>query len=221
MEPKFTLGEVLSQTAILAERNAATALAVSVVIVATNVAFDLYVELETLGSWLILMSAMAIVGIAQFMVTRGAMASAGMPISRRKGIGTSFAAALFIISILTGIGYMLLLVPGLYLTARWSIALPLVIGEGERADAAMALSRVRTRDKRFPIFVAQLVASSPWWAGLLLSFYGFPNQDAPTLQSSLVINLLIQLGSLANWYCAVAAHGLLRPQGNDLEDVFA
>lgn len=52
------------------------------------------------------------------------------------------------------VGFILLIIPGLLIMARWSIAQPILVARGEGAMAALGESWERTRGNEFPILVA-------------------------------------------------------------------
>jgi membrane-anchored glycerophosphoryl diester phosphodiesterase (GDPDase) len=55
------------------------------------------------------------------------------------------------------LGCVLLLLPGIYLAARWMIAAPAIIGEDLSARAGMRESWERTRDSVWPIAGALVI----------------------------------------------------------------
>jgi hypothetical protein len=66
-------------------------------------------------------------------------------------LGMSLLSALAV-----GLGYLLLLVPGLVFKARWSVSGPLLIGKGDKVFASLGNSWEMTKGHEFPIIIAQL-----------------------------------------------------------------
>lgn len=54
------------------------------------------------------------------------------------------------------LGLILLVLPALFVTARWSIAFPLLLARGDRPTKALGESWERTRGNEFPILVSML-----------------------------------------------------------------
>lgn len=73
--------------------------------------------------------------------------------------------AFFALSILSAlgvfVGFILIIFPGLYIMARWSIAQPLIIARGGGPISALGESWERTEDNAFQILVAELVFLVP------------------------------------------------------------
>jgi hypothetical protein len=129
------------------------------------------------------------------------------------------AASFIGLGIVTGLailgGLALLILPGLYLYARWIIATPLVIGEGARMGEAMSISWRRTRTLAAPLTIALVLIYVPFVAGLLVMICFYPPAGPAPPIIALVANTLFFLPSIAAWYLAVAVHGLLGGSGED------
>ncbi|WP_133243818.1 hypothetical protein [Sphingomonas pokkalii] len=108
-------------------------------------------------------------------------------------------------------GALLLIVPAIYLYARWLVVLPLVIGEGLGVRGALRTSWHRMGPWIGPAMVAVAAIFAP--AALLclgvLSFFGL---DAPLpLWPVLASDIVIPTCMVGSWVLAVAAHLLLAP----------
>jgi hypothetical protein len=68
-----------------------------------------------------------------------------------------YALLSILYSLAVGLGFLLIIFPGLYLMARWSVAQPLLIAQGKGVIASMKESWERTRGSEFAILVAILV----------------------------------------------------------------
>lgn len=68
-----------------------------------------------------------------------------------------YAGLSILYSIAVGIGFLLIIFPGLYFMSRWSVAQPVLIAQGKGVIASMKDSWERTRGSEFAILVAVLV----------------------------------------------------------------
>ncbi len=88
---------------------------------------------------------------------------------RRTGLQSATSEDVFLsyvgMSILSALAVMLgiiaLVIPGLFLMVRWSIAQPVIVARGGGVMASLGESWERTRGNEFPIFVAALAALVP------------------------------------------------------------
>jgi hypothetical protein len=87
----------------------------------------------------------------------------GRPVSMQEclGAGTSrwlpMLGLMIASGVLTVIGFILLIVPGVLLALRWSAAAPALVLEGRGIPEAMGRSAVLTRDRRGSIFLLFLI----------------------------------------------------------------
>ncbi|MFS2111985.1 hypothetical protein ACCC88_19995 [Sphingomonas sp. Sphisp140] len=158
---------------------------------------------------------------AQYGVTRGALRGAGLlDADGRSGRGGSFALAMILTSLAIAIGCAFLILPGIYLWARWSLVAPLIIGEGMTSNKAMRESWSRTQSLVAPISAALLLSSVP-----ILFFVGtlffYPEYGPVPIGLALFSNLFAYTAQALIWHAAVAIHRLTRGPSNDLEQVFA
>lgn len=104
---------------------------------------------------------------------------------RRAGLRTRESADVFLPFVLLSIlatlgvlgGLLLLVLPGLVIMARWSIAGVLVIARGDGATRALGESWERTRGAEFPILVAALALLLPLIVVLIASGMLFDPTD--------------------------------------------
>lgn len=216
MEERLRTGAILARAAVLLGTTLPTALPAFVALGAIGVAFDFYPQLGFAINFGVLISTF----IGQYLVTRAAMSAAGLELSARPGTTTSFFGAVIMIGIASGLGLLVLIVPGVYLYARWALAVPVILGEGEKMSEAMKISSERTSGHIVPIAITLVIANLPWVAVLPVMFYLYPEVGTIPLQLSTLTSAGIYSAYLASWYCMVAAYDLLRPT-HALEDVFA
>jgi len=155
--------------------------------------------------------------IVQCELTRRLLLRAGYPDVRRR-YGPMLA-----IGIATGIpliiGFILLVLPGLYLLARWSISDVVLLAENTGGAEAIGTSWDRTRSHVPPITAALILAYVPPF--ILGSILMRLVQPFGLALGSAVSNLTSQIAVACGWYVTVAIHHALRPPTSDLERIFA
>jgi hypothetical protein len=140
--------------------------------------------------------------------------------------------AFFIAGLLTGLamilGFVLLILPGIYLSARWTMVDAVVVAENRGATDAMGRSWEATKGNVLPIVFAGLAISVPAIIGMALlvavaaGTQGDVNQSV-NLGLSAAINVLLYASQVINWYFGVALYQLLlgEPAKAQLGEVFA
>jgi membrane-anchored glycerophosphoryl diester phosphodiesterase (GDPDase) len=149
---------------------------------------------------------------------------------------TSYSAygSLFGASILSalgiGLGFVLLIIPGLYCLARWSLVTPLIVGEGKGAITAMSESWERTKESVWAIVSVYLVYVVVFCVVIvMLSFSGLAVSDeqgplsveAGGLIIPLVSNLLAVSLGMAGTLIAIAIYRVLSGNASTYNDVFS
>ena len=216
MEERLQTGAILARAALLLGKTLPAALPAFLAMGAIGVAFDFYPDLGLAINLGVLISTF----VGQYLVTRAAMSAAGLELSGRPGVATSFFGAVILIGIASGLGLLLLIVPGVYLYARWALTVPVIVGEGEKMSDAMRISTERTGGQIGPIAIALVIANLPWVAVLPVLFYLYPEDGTVSLPLSILASAGIYSAYLASWYCMVATYLLLQPS-HELEEVFA
>jgi hypothetical protein len=154
--------------------------------------------------------------IAQSEVTRNLLGRLGYEDVRRR-YAALFAVGL-VTGIATGVGFVLLILPGLYLAARWSISGVALLGENAGVFEAIGISWERTRPHALAIALALILVFVPTIGlGTVLSYY--LASTAPIIGTALV-NLCIYGASVLVWYLAVVIHNELQPK-ESFEQIFA
>ncbi len=140
--------------------------------------------------------------------------------------------AFFIAGLLTGLamilGLVLLILPGIYLNARWTLVDAVVVAENRSATDAMGRSWEATKGNVLPIILAGLVISIPAVIGIVLLFavaagtQGDINQSV-NLGLSAAINVMLYASQVVGWYFGVALYQMLlgEPAKAQLGEVFA
>jgi len=140
----------------------------------------------------------------------------------------------FLLGILSGLaialGFLLLIVPGIYLYARWSMANAILLSEDCGAGQAMQRSWAASRASILPIALAAVVLGLPTILAMVAFMSaGFLEGSGATaigrsgeIAVDVAANLLIYAGQIAGLYMSVALYPLLvgKPE-SQLRDVFA
>ena len=139
--------------------------------------------------------------------------------SRRYG-ALFFASVLSVLGIL--VGFVLLVLPGLYLMARWTLIAPLVIAEQRDGKAALNESWAITSASS-GVLISMMLATAA--ASLVVPVMLFFMTDGMGGMAAYVSEALLSLGanawSTSTTVMAVAAYRLLRTSRSALSEVFA
>ncbi|NML06835.1 hypothetical protein [Sphingomonas sp. G-3-2-10] len=158
----------------------------------------------------------------QFLLTEFLLRGEGLiDTDRAVRRGGGFVLLVIGIGIAIGVGTLLLIVPGLYLYARWSAAVPYVIAEGHSAGGATAASADATRNSIGQVMLALAVLSVWMPIAFAINWYLYPEGMPPAPAVSLVSNLLGCGGSVVAWYASVAVYRLIRRGDPRLSEIFA
>jgi hypothetical protein len=154
----------------------------------------------------------------QYLLTRRAMRAGGLLPGDAPGKVAAFFGLCFLSNLGILLGFVLLIVPGIWLYARWLAAGPILFAEDMTVSEALAASAERTRPLLGAIVGATCIVYLPFLIALITSIVG---EEATILSvgASLAINLGLTVSQIAGWYLAVAIYRALRPQ--PLADVFA
>jgi hypothetical protein len=116
-------------------------------------------------------------------------------------------------------GLVLPVVPGIILAVRWSIAVPVLLGEETGVIESLRRSWAETKGRFWPTLAASAVAFMP---GLLIGIgarillLGY-NERAADIAASIAINCSI----IVLWYVSVAVYARRRMVMEGLDEVFA
>jgi hypothetical protein len=131
--------------------------------------------------------------------------------------------AFFGLSLLSGLGILLgmvvLVVPGIILFIRWSLANPILLGGDESVTEAMQHSWRATGLHFWPILVAFLALYGPTLALVFAAFW----LDSPSpggIIPVVLTNFVLNAGLIAGWHAAVAIYALLEAPAR-LAETFA
>ena len=204
MDGRLSAGEILIESCALVQRSWTFALGWLVVFVTCSSAIDAMGLDQRLNSFLSVASL-----FGQFMITSAALRTAGLHHAWAKpGRAASFFGAGLITGIAILTSLLLLVVPALFLYARWVIVHPLIIGEGRTMGEAIAESWRRTASSTLPIMAALAPVLTAMVGGLLLLVFMAPYNGPVPLGLALTSNLLMYGAMIMVWYLAVAVHCL-------------
>ena len=145
----------------------------------------------------------------------------GVPGGRQggNGFGTYFGLS-FLTGFAIGLGLLALVVPGLYLWARWAPAYGYALAEGMDVSTAMSASWEATRGRTFPILFAMLVPFAVTIAGTLIFLLLIDQVGTVEWPLSLGANGLVYLGSALSTAVGLATFSLLARRGGPIAEVF-
>jgi hypothetical protein len=213
------IGAIIDKTLGVLERAAVPALiyfAALTVINCTITYFTLAMTapLQALAIGLLKM----VVGIVAVYLLLNAMVRKTNLVSRK---GEDAFLAFFGLSLLSGIavlvGMVLLIIPGLFLIARWSIAQALVVARGDGVMQAFGESWERTRGNEFQILMAMLA--------LLVVFIAIVIAASALFEKTDIIGIVVgQVGSSAmsavSLAMGVALYGMIIGAPKDVAATF-
>jgi hypothetical protein len=213
-EPILTAGEIFGRLGELLRENAVLAAGCVVGLTAINIGLDAV----STGNGMTLPAGLISLG-AQYYLTATVLEKRGL---REPGSRNRFGA-FWRLNIVSGLGlllgYLLLILPGLYLSARWMVASPALLAEDSGVGAALGESWAITKPSLWAILGTLLVIFIPIFvvgAGLSIAFETW----LPVLAAPILYVFLFSAVTLS-WLASVAAYSLLRPGSDHLAEVFA
>lgn len=157
--------------------------------------------------------------LAQFYLTASVLERIGL----RAPAGRKRVGAFLGLSLLSGLGILLglvlLIVPGVYLAVRWSVASPMLLAEDVGASDALGKSWALTESSFWAILAVQLLIFVP---ALLIAIGATLLFDAWQPLVASTISYAVLFGAFAaSWLSGVAIYALLKPADGHLAEVFA
>ena len=212
MERNITVGDIFAETSRLFSENAGLVLGSIAGLTVINVLIDQ----ARPGSGAAALNGFVSLGL-QYWLIRQTLERRDI-LDGGAGFG-SFFGVNFLSGLAILLGLVLLIVPGVYLMARWSAADAALLAEGEGVTAALGKSWEMTAPHLWPIIGALLVVYLPAF-GLGVGL-GIAMGTTMPIVTSAVTNILIFTGSVVAWLVGVAIYTLLRPTTDTLAEVFA
>ena len=213
-EQILTVGEIFARLGDVLRENIGPLAGCVVGLTAVNVALD---SIST-GTGTTLPAGIASLA-AQYYLTASSLERLGL----REPGGRNRFGAFWGLNILSGLGillgYIVLILPGLYLSARWVAASAALLTEDEGVNNAMGRSWEITQPSVWPIIGALLVIFVPaCLAGFGLAFLF---QAWLPVVGSVLMYVFITSALTISWLAGVAIYSLLKPGVSQLAEVFA
>lgn len=214
MEKTLTVGDIFTRLREILGENLAPLVGCIAGLTAANVALD---YLST-GAGTTLPAGIASLA-AQYYLTASSLERLGL----REAGGRNRFGAFWGLNIVSGLGillgYLVLIVPGLYLSARWVAASAALLGEDGSVNGAMGESWEITRASTWPIVGTLLVIFVPaCLAGFGLAFL---LETLLPIVASLLMYVFLSSALAVSWLTGVAVYSLLKPGMSQLQEVFA
>ena len=127
----------------------------------------------------------------------------------------------FLSSIAIIFGYILLIIPGIYLMARWLPAYGIALVEEGGAIKALGRSWDETSEYWRPLLGALMLPLAVFAIGIAALALSGTENGSMSLFTSVVSNLTFSVGSLIFTGIGLASYSLLRDRGRELKEVFA
>jgi hypothetical protein len=158
--------------------------------------------------------------VAQFVIIRQALDRMGLVRRSRQAVGAYIG-----VSILANIGIilgmLLLVIPGVVLAIRWSIAAPIVLAEEQGAGDSLSDSWARTKEHAMSILVAYLVPLGLLAASLVVYAMGDPESVEIPLMTALIGNVCSNAFLAMSSLMSVAIYSAVTHAPDRLEEIFA
>lgn len=134
--------------------------------------------------------------------------------------------SLFVAQLLSGLGimfgFLLLVLPGLFLMARWSLVPAFIIVEDNRSQESLSSSWSATAQCWLPIAVAYAINAAILGSALVALEFGQEQfAQLPPFAAAVTPNLFAAFYGIVASLVAVAAFRLSRTEASDLDNVFA
>lgn len=217
MNAPLTMAELLRATAQLLRSGALRSFAALVLLTLAGTLIDAGPLPLDLASAANLPLSIATV-VVQYHLTRAALRDAGVELSSKSGFGS-----LFMMGIVSGLaialGFVFLIVPGVFLVVRWWVAAPVLLASEGGISDALGESWRETEGSFWPIFSVLGLIWLPALAGVAATVI-VTADDQTRFAASLLINLLVNLALILGWHAAVAGYLICRRSG-ELDEIFA
>jgi hypothetical protein len=143
-----------------------------------------------------------------------------------EGRGFRRFASIFGSGFLSGLGILLgllaLVIPAIFLIARWSIAVPAIVAENATSTESLSISWDRTAASKVPLSLIYIVAVIVWagsvWFPAVVSVGA---SDGNALLFSVFGNAMVGVVTVLGWVLSVAIYRCVTPYNKHFEEVFA
>lgn len=132
----------------------------------------------------------------------------------------SYFGLSFVIGAAVLLGLVCLVLPGLFLLARWMIAYPILLAQGETISVSLSKSWDLTSRVWFNLIAAQLILMVPL-LGIALTGFVLTEFAVQSALALVLQDVAISLWSIASIILTIAAYRLLVDKDDRLAGVFA
>lgn len=220
--PRIEVAEIFREASSLVGRHAPSFLIATVLYAAFSVWADDSDWPSTL-QFLLLTASTLLPGLLQFVLFRRAYGEAG-----GGWVAIAFAplvaiALHLLIWIVTVIGTILLVLPGLYLAGRLSAAIGIASVERAGLIGSIARSWHRTRRSAWPLVIVQavlLIPSAALGVAIVAATYANGGAEYNSIEFRIMTNSILAIVAMAGWAVAGAVYRLTAPQRDTPEDIF-
>ncbi len=150
---------------------------------------------------------------AQYILTRRVMRRDGLLMAGVSGAVAAMFGLGIVSNLAIGLGFLLLVVPGWWLAARWIAAVPVLFAEEPGVMAALDISAARMRPMIPAAMVAILIVYLPF--AVAMAWFVLEGDVETSAATSVLTNLAMSVSQVGAWYLAVAAYRLTRPDSID------
>lgn len=210
----LTVGEIFARLSDLLRENLGPVAGCVVGLTAANIALD---SIST-GAGATLPAGIASLA-AQYYLTASSIERLGL----REPGGRNRFGAFWGLNILSGLGillgYVVLILPGIYLSARWVAASAALLAQDGSVNDALGESWAITKPSLWPIIGTLLVIFLP--AGVIGFGLSLLFQTSLPVVGSLILYVFMFSAFAASWLAGVAIYSLLKPGVSRLAEVFA
>jgi hypothetical protein len=206
-------GRYLAETFALLRKNFGLAAAAFLILTGFDVGSDAY----GLNAAAFILASLLFGMLFQYEFTLIVLSRAGLAERRKRRRFWALVAMNILSGVAILLAFLLLLMPGLYLFVRWSLAAPILLAEDAGPLEALSRSAQELSGRFWPVAGLFLLLFLPLLGALVAAFF---LADDETLFSSLVLNVPTNLSMVAGWFGAVAVYSDGR-RGEQLAEVFA
>jgi len=199
---------------------------VFVIATALYVVFGIWIE-DHDASWpaqvTMAVAPMILQGLLQYLLLRQLFADGAVGGARRMLAPFIVIMLQLGLGTIIGLGYLLLLLPGLYLAARTSAAMGMAAVEHSGLFASIAGSWTRTRGSVWPLVMVYAILLFPVIAlmvGLFVAQYIEYHFNDESIEVSVIANLAFGAVTMAGWAVAAAVYRLTASADREDEDIF-
>jgi hypothetical protein len=204
---ELKVGVIIDKTLAVLERIALPALVFFVCLTAVNCVIDYFTWDAAPLSQLAVTPLRIVVGVFfSYALLKIAVDRTGLNSRGDRDIFLSYFGLTILYGLAVALGLVLLVLPAVFLIARWSLAQTLVVGRGEGVMKAFGESWERTSGNDFPIIVAVLLFFFVPMAITITAQLMFPKG---ALLGIVVAQAFTSIGSLMSLAMGVALYGMI------------